>query len=182
MSVLNVLDTTTVSGSGTAYIVVKSGVVRAYAASASTIKFDSGPAITLAAGEAVLLSVGKSKNISITGATNANGSVFTVAGGGHGTGAGGRHSFAVGDFVQTIDGGDTAFGTDFESAASAGKKVTAVTDITITTDIDASGAGSAYSISDADVIANTVPMLQRTVKLTAGSADVVVEQVQVVGG
>ena len=31
MSVLNVLDTTTVSGSGTAYIVVKSGVVRAYA-------------------------------------------------------------------------------------------------------------------------------------------------------
>ena len=40
MSVLNVLDTTTVSGSGTAYIVVKSGVVRAYAASASTIKFD----------------------------------------------------------------------------------------------------------------------------------------------
>ena len=55
MSVLNVLDTTTVSGSGTAYIVVKSGVVRAYAASASTIKFDSGPAITLAAGEAGLL-------------------------------------------------------------------------------------------------------------------------------
>ena len=39
MSVLNVLDTTTVSGSGTAYIVVKSGVVRAYAASASSIKF-----------------------------------------------------------------------------------------------------------------------------------------------
>ena len=183
MSVLNVLDTTTVSGSGTAYIVVKSGVVRAYAASASTIKFDSGPAITLAAGEAVLLSVGKSKNISITGGTNANGAVFTVAGGGHGTGAGGRHSFAVGDFVQTIDGGDTnGFGTDFESAASAGKKVTAVGDITITTYIDASGAGAAYTISDADVIANTVPMLQRTVKLTAGSADVVVEQVQIVGG
>ena len=183
MSVLNVLDTTTVSGSGTAYIVVKTGVVRAYAASASSIQFDDGPAVTLAAGEAILLHTGKSKNIGVHAATNANGSVFSVGGAGSGSGAGGRHTFAVGDFIQTVDGGDTnGFGTDFESAASAGKKVTAVTDGTITTDIDASGAGSAYTISDDDVIANTVPMLQRTVKLTAGSADVIVEQVQVVGG
>ena len=57
-----------------------------------------------------------------------------------------------------------------------------MTDLTITTDIDASGAGSAYALSDADVVANTVPMIKRTVKLTAGSADVVVEQVQVIGG
>ena len=183
MSVLNVLDTTTVSGSGTAYIVVKTGVVRAYAASASTIKFNAGPAITLAAGEAVLLSCGKSKNISVHAATNAATAVFSVGGAGNGTGAGGRHTFSVGDFIETVDGGDTnGFGTDFESAASGGKKVTAVTDLTITTDIDASGAGSAYTLSDADVVANTVPMIKRTVKLTAGSADVVVEQVQVIGG
>ena len=182
MSVLNVLDTTTVSGSGTAYIVVKTGVVRAYAASASSIQFDAGPAITLAAGEAILLSCGKSKNVSVHAATNANGSVFSVGGAGVGSGAGGRHTFAVGDYIQTSNGGDAAFGSDFVSAASGGKKVTAVTDLTITTDIDASGAGAAYSLSDADIIANTVPQIQRTVKLTAGSANVIVEQVQIVGG
>lgn len=182
MSVLNVLDTTTVSGSGTAYIVVKTGVVRAYAASASSIQFDAGPAITLAAGEAILLSCGKSKNVSVHAATNANASVFSVGGAGVGSGAGGRHTFAVGDYIQTVNGGDAAFGSDFVSAASGGKKITAVTDLTITTDIDASGAGAAYSLSDADIIANTVPQIQRTVKLTAGSANVIVEQVQIVGG
>ena len=129
------------------------------------------------------LSCGKSKNVSVHAATNANGSVFSVGGAGVGSGAGGRHTFAVGDYIQTVDGGDTdGFGSDFESAASGGKKVTAVTDLTITTDIDASGAGAAYSLSDADIIANTVPQIQRTVKLTAGSANVIVEQVQIVGG
>ena len=59
MSVLNVLDTQTVSGSGTAYITVKSGVVRVLATSASSIQVDAGPAITLAAGVPELISVGK---------------------------------------------------------------------------------------------------------------------------
>ena len=118
MSVLNVLDTTTVSGSGTAYIVVKSGVVRAYAASASTIKFDEGPAITLAAGEAVLLSVGKAKNAKIAAATDAATMVITA----EGFSGGGRHTFSVGDYIETVDGGDTdGFTSDFESAASGGK-------------------------------------------------------------
>ena len=71
MSVLNVIDTQTVSGSGTSYIVVKSGVLRCYAASASTIAIDDGPAITLAAGEALLVSCGKAKNAKIVGATDA---------------------------------------------------------------------------------------------------------------
>lgn len=179
MSVLNVLDTQTVSGSGSAYIVVKSGVVRAYAASASTIQINAGPAITLAAGEAVLLSVGKSKNVSITGASDAAACVYTVGGGG----AGQTHTFAVGDYIQTIDGGDTdGFVVAFETAASAGKKVTAISDKTVTTDYDSSAASAAYAIAEADVIANTVPQLQRAVKLTAGGNDVVVEQVQIVGG
>ena len=177
MTVLNVLDTQTVSASGSAYIVVKSGVVRAYAASASTIQIDAGPAITLAAGGAVLLSVGKSKNIGITAATDAAAMVVTCDGG-----AGSRHTFAVGDYIQTVDGGDTAFDTNFETAAADGKKVTAVTDSTITTDYNSGGASADYALSEADIIANTVPQLQRTVKLTAGSADVVIEQVHVVGG
>ena len=179
MSVLNVLDTTTVSGSGTAYIVVKSGVVRAYAASASTIKFDEGPAITLAAGEAVLLSVGKAKNAKIAAATDAATMVITA----EGFSGGGRHTFSVGDYIETVDGGDTdGFTSDFESAAASGKKVTAVTGSTITTDYDASGAGSAYTLSAADATAGTVPVIQRVAKLVAGSNAVIVEQVQIVGG
>ena len=49
MSVLNVLDTQTISAAGTGYIVVKTGVIRCYCAAASSIQIDAGPAITLAA-------------------------------------------------------------------------------------------------------------------------------------
>ena len=177
MSVLNVLDTQTISGSGTGYIVVKSGVVRAYAASASSIQFDAGPAITLAAGEAILLSVGKSKSSTISAATDAATMVVTVDGGG--TPA---HRFVVGDYIATSANGDTAFTSDFVSAAGGGKKVTAVTNTTITTDYDSSAASGDYALSSAKIAAGTIPVIQRAVKLTAGSADVVVEQVQVVGG
>lgn len=179
MSVLNVLDTTTVSGSGTAYIVVKSGVVRAYAASASTIKFDEGPAITLAAGEAVLLSVGKAKNAKIAAATDAAAMVITA----EGFSGGGRHTFSVGDFIETVDGGDTdGFTSDFESAASGGKKVTAITASTITTDYDSSAASADYALSAADATAGDIPLVKRAVKCVAGSNAVILEQVQIVGG
>ena len=178
MSVLNVIDTQTISASGTGYIVVKSGVLRVYSASASTIKIDAGPAITLAAATPELISCGKPKSSRIKAATDAAAMVVTVDHGG--TPA---HTFAVGDYIATVDGGDTdGFTSDFESAASSGKKVTAISDTTITTDYNSGGASADYALSEADIIANTVPQLQRTVKLTAGSADVVIEQVQVVGG
>ena len=93
------------------------------------------------------------------------------------------HTFAVGDYVATVDGGDTdGFTSDFESAASSGKKVTAISDTTITTDYDSSSASADYAVSSADVIAGTLPQIQKAVLLTAGGADVVVEQVQIVGG
>ena len=96
---------------------------------------------------------------------------------------GGRHTFSVGDYIQTVDGGDTdGFTSDFETAASAGKQVTAVTASTITTNYDSSAASGDYSLSAADATAGTVPLIQRTVKLTAGSANVIVETVQIVGG
>ena len=178
MSVLNVIDTQTISASGTGYIVVKSGVIRVYSASASTIKIDAGPAITLAAATPELISVGKPKSSRIKAATDAAAMVVTVDHGG--TPA---HTFAVGDYVATVDGGDTdGFTTDFESAASSGKKVTAISDTTITTDYDSSGASADYAVSSADVIAGTLPQIQKAVLLTAGGADVVVEQVQIVGG
>ncbi len=177
MSVLNVLDTQTISASGSGYVVVKSGVLRCYAASASTIKIDAGPAVTLAAGDAILLSCGKVKNAQINAMTDAAAAVVTVLGGG--TPA---HKFAVGDYIATEANGDTAFTSDFVAAASGGKKVTAISNTTITTDYDSSNASADYALSTADVAAGTVPALKRAVKLTAGGADVVVEQVQVVGG
>jgi len=177
MSVLNVFDTQPISARGSGYVVVSSGVLRGYAASASTIKIDAGPAVTLAAGEALLLSCGKAKNAQISAMTDSATAVVTVLGGG--TPA---HRFAVGDYIATQANSDTAFTSDFVAAASGGKKVTGVTDTTITTDYDSSGASADYALSSADVAAGTVPTIRRAVKLTAGGADVVVEQVQVVGG
>ena len=88
---------------------------------------------------------------------------------------GGRHTFSVGDFIQTIDGGDTdGFTSDFESAAASGKKVTAVTGTTITTDYDSSAASGDYALSAADSTAGDIPVIQRCAKLVAGSAAVVV--------
>ena len=179
MSVLNVIDTQTVSGSGTSYIVVKSGVLRCYAASASTLAIDGGPAITLAAGEALLVSCGKSKPAKIAAATNAATMVVTA----EGFSGGGRHTFSVGDFIQTVDGGDTdGFTSDFESAASGGNKVTAITATSISTEYDSSAASGDYALSAADATAGNIPLVKRAVKCVAGSNAVILEQVQIVGG
>ena len=123
------------------------------------------------------MSVGKSKNAQIKAATDAATMVVTVLGGG--TPA---HRFVVGDYISTAADGDTAFTSDFVSAASGGKKITAITDTTITTDVDSSGASADYALASAKLEAGTVPVIQKAVKLTAGSANVIVEQVQIVGG
>ena len=180
MSVLNVLDTQTISAAGTGYIVVKTGVIRCYCAAASSIQIDAGPAITLAAGEAILVYCGKPKHAKIASATGANPAVLTI----QGYSNGGRHTFSANDYIETVDGGDTdGFVAAFESAASGGKKVASATATTITTDIDASSASN-YALSAADATAGNIPQVSRAVKLTAGSGSggVVVEQVQVVGG
>jgi len=180
MSVLNVLDTQTISAAGTGYIVVKTGVIRCYCAAASSIQIDAGPAITLAAGEAILVYCGKPKHAKIASATGANPAVLTI----QGYSNGGRHTFSANDYIETVDGGDTdGFVAAFESAASGGKKVASATATTITTDIDASSA-SDYTLSAADATAGNIPQVSRAVKLTAGSGSggVIVEQVQVVGG
>ena len=180
MSVLNVLDTQTISATGTGYIVVKTGVIRCYCAAASSIQIDAGPAITLAAGEAILVYCGKPKHAKIASATGANPAVLTI----QGYSNGGRHTFSANDYIETVDGGDTdGFVAAFESAASGGKKVASATATTITTDIDASSASN-YALSAADATAGNIPQVSRAVKLTAGSGSggVIVEQVQVVGG
>ena len=181
MSVLNVLDTQTVSASGSAYVVVKTGVLRCLATAASSIQVDAGPAITLVAGESILVYCGKPKHAKISAATDANPTVLTI----QGFSGGGRHTFSANDYIETVDGGDTdGFVAAFESAASSGKKVASATGTTITTDIDASSASGDYALSAADATAGNIPQVSRAVKLTAGSGSggVVVEQVQIVGG
>ena len=177
MSVLNVIDTQTVSASGTAYITVKSGVLRVLATSASSIQVNAGPAITLAAGVPELISCGKPANARIASATGANPQVITVESGGTP-----GHKFVTGDYISTQNGGDTTYGSDFVSAVAGGKVVASTTDGTITTDIDSSGASGNYSNADAQLILGQTPLINRAVKLTAGAANVIVEQVQVVGG
>ena len=100
MSVLNVIDTQTVSASGTAYITVKSGVLRVLATSASSIQVNAGPAITLA-GVPELISCGKPANARIASATGANPQVITVESGGISA-----HKFVTGDYISTQNGGD----------------------------------------------------------------------------
>ena len=159
MSVLNVLDTQTISAAGTGYIVVKTGVIRCYCAAASSIQIDAGPAITLAAGEAILVYCGKPKHAKIASATGANPAVLTI----QGYSNGGRHTFSANDYIETVDGGDTdGFVAAFESAASGGKKVASATATTITTDIDASSASN-YALSAADATAGNIPQVSRAV-------------------
>ena len=95
MSVLNVLDTQTISASGSGFIVVKTGVLRAFCTAASTIKVDAGPAIVLAAGEAILIYCGKPKHAKIAAATDANPTVLTISG----FSGGGRHTFSANDYI-----------------------------------------------------------------------------------
>jgi len=174
---LNVLDTTSITAAGSAYIVVKTGIIRVTAASATTLQIDGGPAIqipSISAG-ATELYIGHPKKARLTNATDSATMVVTVAHGG--TPA---HTFSVDDYVATVNGGDTNFAAAFVSAAATGKKVTAVSNTTITTDIDSSAAAADYAITNNDYAAGNVPEIQRCVKLTAGSAaDVIVEQVQV---
>ncbi len=177
MSVLNVIDTQTVSATGTAYITVKSGVLRVLATSASSIQVNAGPAITLAAGVPELISCGKPANARIASATGADPQVITVESGGTP-----GHKFVTGDYISTQNGGDTTYTSDFVSAVASGKVVASTTDGTITTDIDSSGASGNYSNADAQLILGQTPLINRAVKLTAGAANVIVEQVQVVGG
>ena len=147
------------------------------ATSASSIQVNAGPAITLAAGVPELISCGKPANARIASATGADPQVITVESGGTP-----GHKFVTGDYISTQNGGDTTYTSDFVSAVASGKVVASTTDGTITTDIDSSGASGNYSNADAQLILGQTPLINRAVKLTAGAANVIVEQVQVVGG
>jgi hypothetical protein len=175
MSVLNVLNTNSIAATQSEYQVVKTGIYRVSATTASTVQFNGGPVIQLLAGESVLLKGVNPGRASITAATDSATAVYTLGDRGVGL-TGDTHPFIVGDYISVTD---TASVIDaaFESVDTAGKTITAATGNTITTDIDSSAATANYTYTS-----GAQAYVHRCVKITAGANAIVVEEVQIVGG
>ena len=145
MSVIKVLSTNSVAA-GSEYQVVQTGFYRVIAtAGDATIKFNDGPAITVLQDQPLLLNSGvKPGQSRIVKATDSATSVYTL-----GTNLGelsDTHPFSSGDFIAVEDDGTSpAIASAFLSAGTAGKKITAATGRTITTDVDASAASADYT-------------------------------------
>ena len=178
MTVLNVLSTNSVAADATEYQVVETGYYRVVAtAGDATIAFNGGPAITLIQDQALLLKGGKPGQARVVKATDSATAVYTL-----GTNLGevsNTHPFSVGDFIAVEDASTSpAIGSEFLSAGTAGKKITAATGSTITTDVDSSAASADYTYA----YSGTQALVQRAVKIAVTGQAVVVEEVQVVGG
>ena len=175
MSVLNVLNTNSISATQSEYQVVNTGIYRVSATSASTVQFNGGPVIQLLVGESILLKGANPGRAAITYATDSATAVYTLGDRGVGL-TGDTHPFNVNDYIAVIDA-SAVIDAAFESADTAGKKITAKTGNTITTDIDSSAATADYAYTS-----GAQAYVHRCVKITAGAANIVVEEVQIVGG
>jgi len=179
MTVLNVLSTNSVTaGSGNIeYQVVQTGFYRVSATSAATVKFNDGPAIQIFANSPVLLKGGKPGNARIVKAVDDSTADYFL--GQHLQDTSASHPFSAGDFIAVVDNSTSpAIDSNFLSAGTVGKKITAVGSFNmITTDIDSSSASADYTWSSGNQA-----LVQRCVKIEAGTANIVVEEVQVVGG
>ena len=177
MTVLNVLSTNSIAAAATEYQTVQTGYYRVVAtAGDATIAFNDGPAITLIQDQALLLKGARPGSARIVKGTNAATAVYTT---GHNLGeVSNTHPFSVGDFIAVVDDSTSpSIDSNFLSAGTVGKKVTAATGSTITTDVDASGASAAYTYSS-----GSQALIQRAVKIAVTGQAVIVEEVQVVGG
>ena len=177
MTVLNVLSTNSIAADATEYQTVQSGFYRVIAtAGDATIAFNDGPAITLIQDEALLLKGAKPGAARIVKATNAATAVYTL-----GTNLGeigNTHPFSVGDFIAVVDDSTSpAIGSEFLSAGTVGKKITATTGSTITTDVDSSAASADYTYA----YSGSQALVQRAVKIAVTGQAVIVEEVQKVG-
>ena len=85
----------------------------------------------------------------------------------------------MGDFIAIVDDStDPAIDSNFLSAGTVGKKITAIsTNNVLSTDVDSSSASADYTWSS-----GSKAKIQRAVKITAATSAVIVEEVQVVGG
>ena len=177
MSVIKVLSTSSVAA-GTAYATVQTGYYRVIAtAGDATISFNDGPAIKILQDEALLINSGVKPGASrILKATDSATAVYTL---GHNLGEiGNTHPFSTGDFIAVVDDSTSpAIGSAFLSAGTAGKKITASTGSTITTDVDASAAASDYTYA----YSGSQALVQRAVKITVATQTCIVEEIQVMG-
>ena len=177
MSVIKVLSTNSVDA-GTEYQVVQTGYYRVIAtAGDATISFNDGPAIKILQDEALLINSGvKPGQARIVKATNAATAVYTL-----GTNLGeisDTHPFSTGDFIAVEDDSTSpAIDSNFTSAGTAGKKITASTGSTITTDVDASGAAADYTYA----YSGPQAVVKRAVKITVATQTCIVEEIQVTG-
>ena len=177
MTVLNVLSTNSVAAGATEYQTVQTGYYRVVAtAGDATIAFNDGPAITLIQDQALLLKGGKPGSARILKATDAATAVYTL---GHNLGeVANTHPFSTGDFIAVVDDSTSpAIGSEFLSAGTAGKKITAATGSTITTDVDSSAASADYTYA----YSGPQAVVKRAVKITAGTGAITVEEIEIVG-
>ena len=91
---------------------------------------------------------------------------------------GDAHPFSAGDFIAVVDNGTSpAIDSNFLSAGTAGKKITAVTGNTIATDVDSSSASADYTYASGNQA-----IVQRAIKVAVTGNAIVLEEIQVVGG
>ena len=176
MKVIKVLSTNSISGGATEYQTVQTGYYRVTAYSNSTVSFDDGPAIQIVDKTSVLIKGSKPGQARIVKATDSATSVYTL-----GTNLGeisDTHPFSVGDFIAVEDDSTSpAIGSAFLSAGTAGKKITASTGSTITTNVDASAASADYTYA----YSGPQAVVKRAVKFTVTGQAVIIEEVQRIG-
>ena len=178
MTVLNVLSTNSIAADATEYQVVQTGYYRVVAtAGDATVSFNGGPAITLIQDQALLVRGGKPGQARIVKAVDDSTADYQL-----GTNLGdtsNTHPFSVGDFIAVEDASTSpAIDSNFLSAGTAGKKVTAATGNTISTDIDSSSASADYTYA----YSGPQAIVKRCVSIAATGNAIVVEEIQVVGG
>ena len=178
MTVLNVLSTNAIAADATEYQVVQTGYYRVVAtAGDATVSFNGGPAITLIQDQALLLKGGKPGQARIVKGVDDSTADYQL-----GTNLGevtNTHPFSVDDFIAVEDASTSpAINAAFLSAGTAGKKVTAATGNTISTDIDSSAASADYTYA----YSGPQAIVKRCVSIAATGQAIVVEEVQVVGG
>ncbi len=178
MTVLNVLSTNTITAGQSEYQVVQTGYYRVGStAGAATVSFNGGAAITLVQNEFILIKGCKPGTAQIIKAIDDATADYYV--GQHIQDTSSNHPFSVGDYIAVVTNGTSpAIDSNFLSAGTAGKKITATTfNNGLTTDIDSSSASADYTWSSGNKA-----LVQRCVKITAATSAVIVEEVQVVGG
>jgi len=178
MTVLNVLSTNAIAADATEYQVVQTGYYRVVAtAGDATVSFNGGPAITLIQDQALLLKGGKPGQARIVKGVDDSTADYQL-----GTNLGevsNTHPFSVDDFIAVEDASTSpAINAAFLSAGTAGKKVTAVTPNSISTDIDSSAASADYTYA----YSGPQAVIKRCVSIAATGQAIVVEEIQVVGG